>query len=447
MIVLRPRQDKFISDIREAFAEGHQRVLAVAPTSFGKTKCFSYIAQNAASLGNRVFICVHRRELIRQTARSMRDDGIKFGVIAAGYPELNYPIQLCSIQTLVRRLPRYRVPDLIIWDESHRIIGAVADAILEWGANAHLLGVTATPIRLDGRGFDHIFSKMVLGPDVPTLIQDNIDKPGTGLSKPVLYAPPIESIDVSGVKTDSNGELNQVQLGETMHKREIYGSAVEHYQRLLPHHPPTVAFCAGIKNAELMAAEFKKNDIASESIDGSMDDWTREQIIERLKNGTTKVLTSCDLISEGFDLPAIQCAILLRPTKSLALYIQQCGRAIRPAPGKVETIILDHVNNWRVHGLIEEKREWTLEGRKKKRTAPKADTLTTCPACFRCFPPADSCPACGHVLRGAGGGGGREIKEVDGELVRIDPAALIQPVVEMPKKGRRGIVVRRLERA
>jgi superfamily II DNA or RNA helicase len=439
-IILRSYQDQFIQLIRDAFAEGHNSVMAVLPTGGGKTICFSYIAANAATKGNTTFILVHRKELVRQTSRSLSRNGIAHGVIAAGYPLTDLPIQVCSVQTLVRKTHLFNQPDLIITDEGHRSTGQTYGMIYRWAPDAAKLAVTATPIRTDGRGFDGHYTILVQGDGPGDLMNAG------WLSKPVMYAPPIPEIDLSSVHHLA-GDYNRSELDEAMDKQTITGSAVEHYKKLLPNSPPTVAFCVSIKHAEHVAAEFRANGISAESIDGSMDDNQREAILGRLASGETKILTSCDLISEGFDLPAIACAILLRPTKSLALYLQQCGRALRPSADKAETLILDHVQNWKTHGLIEEPRQWTLEGRTKKSKKEKGANLATCPKCYSVFPPAPICPACGENLKPEGAGNGREIEEVDGELVKLDTAAILTFRATGANGGRKKQVITKLQRA
>lgn len=449
-IELRDYQQEFVDNIRAAYAEGHRSVMGVAPTGFGKTISFDYMADGAAELGNLTYITVPRRELIKQTSKSLIKSGINHGIIAAGFPEKDCLIQLCSEQTLIRRLERYRPPDFWIKDEGHHLVSKSCETIYDWCSQAAVLAVTATPIRSDGRGFDKYCSKMICGADIGTLVELG------WLSRPVMYAPPIPEIDLSDVHMLA-GDYNKKELGIAMDKQVITGSAVAHYKKLLPHLPPTVAFCVSIAHARHVANEFIANGIPAESIDGEMEDEEREAIIRRVATGETKVLTSCDLISEGFDLSAaagcdvaIACAIMLRPTKSLAVYLQQAGRALRPSKYKTETLILDHVNNWQMHGLVDEPREWSLEGRKKRTKASKGIALATCEKCYAVFPPVPVCPACGNNMKVAGNKG-REIEEQDGELVQLDKETVLSfRATTMTSKGgfaKKTQVIKKLERA
>jgi superfamily II DNA or RNA helicase len=425
--------------------------MAVAPTGAGKTVVFSYIADNASRLGNRVFIIVHRKELVRQTCKSLRFNDIPHGVIAAGYPITDTPIQVCSQQTLMSRLHLFQPPELLVWDEVHHIRSKSAEKIIEWAAQSTLLGVTATPIRADGKGFKNLFSAMVEADDIAKLIKDG------WLVRPTYYAPPIPDLDLSQLHENSRGDYIEEEMEEVLDKPKITGSAVEHYKRHLPHYPPTVVFCASVKHAQNVAAEFCANGIPSASIDGSMDDEQRAALIKGLEDGDIKCLMSCDLVSEGFDLPAIVACIMLRPIgkKCLALYMQQLGRILRMFAGKTEAFCFDHVENWRRHGFAEcdqygQKRDWRVgfEGQKPKKGKDKGINLTRCPKCYAVFPTAAICPSCGHKLRAATGGGvGREIEETDGELVKLDTAAILTFRSTGANGGRKKQVITKLQRA
>jgi superfamily II DNA or RNA helicase len=315
-----------------------------------------------------------------------------------------------------------------------------------WAGDAFHLGVTATPIRRDGKGFDHIYQRMILGDDVKTLVENG------WLSRPIVYAPPIEgAMDFSAVPMTA-GDYNQAVIDQIMNRPKIMGDAVKHYQRLLPHSPPTIAFVVSVDAGKKLAAEFIAHGIPAAAIDGSMDDDQRTDLIKRFARGEIKILISCDLISEGFDLAAIAdmdiaiaAAIFLRPTKSEGLYIQQAGRALRPATGKGETLIIDHVGNTLEHGAIDEHREWSLYGREKRSKRVKGETLATCKKCYAVYPPQPSCPACGFVDKPASGNMPREIEKVEGELVPLNTAK----AAEFRKKARGlvGVQVRKLERA
>ena len=417
-VSLRPFQATAVAEIRGTYMAGHRRVLFVLPTGGGKTYTFVHIAEQAAIRGNRVCILVHRQELVDQSSRSLHAIGCNHGVIAAGYrQDLRQGVQVASVKTLALRLHQLP-PDffqLLIVDEAHHAVAGTWAKVLAAMSRSHVLGVTATPERLDGRGLGDQFDTMILGPDAAWGTEEGF------LVRARVFAPP--GIDLSAVKrfdtkkgrTDSDTILRQ---GQAM------GDAVSHYRRTIAdvHNGTAIAFCCSVAHAEAVAEAFRAQGIAAATLDGTMDRGIRRRTIADLGTGQLKVLTSCDIISEGTDIPSVTGAILLRPTDSLGLHLQQVGRVLRPCPGKPHAIVNDHVGNTLRHGLPTDPRDWSLEGRlkgqKRKSTAPP---IRICPACFSAIPSAaNPCPECGHEVEQAR----RELKTVEGDLQEL-PAAVI----------------------
>lgn len=437
--VLRPKQQFLADEIRDAFRP-YSAVLAVAHTAFGKTILFSYIVASAAAKGRRVLIMAHRQELISQISGALRKFGVDHGIISPQYtPNYSRRVQVASIATMNARFKKipaqYQNFDLVILDEAHHLLatntfGKVYDLL----QRPRILGVTATPERADGRGLGEgeggVFQKMVLGPSVRESIEEGY------LSNFVVYAPATQ-LDLSGVKTKM-GDYDKQALAEQVDKPTVTGDAVREYARRCPTYP-AVVFCVSIEHCKHVAAEFQAAGFDFRVIDGTMDDSLRKSLINGL--GKTHLgLVSCDIISEGTDVPSIACAIFLRPTKSLGLYIQQAGRAIRPvyAEGydlstkegrlaalangpKPRAVLLDHAGLTYTHGLIDEPREWTLEGRKrngrKKKDAEPTVPVTQCKKCFAVFTPAPACPNCGAPVEIKA----RKLEQVDGDLIEITP--------------------------
>lgn len=415
MITLRDYQDELASKIRNAFRTGKKAPMAVAPTGAGKTVLFSYIARGASEKGNSVMILLHRQELVDQTCRTLRTFGVDHGVIAAGRsPDRTHLVQVASVQTLLRRLQYYK-PGLIIIDECHHAVAGSWRKIIAAYPNARILGTTATPERVDGKGLGEVFDDLIMGPEVSWLIEQG------HLSKPLYYAPP-QAADLSHLRV-ARGDFDQRDVAKAMDNKAITGDAVDHYAKLC-RGVPAVAFCASVAHAEHVATEFESAGFRAATIDGNMDKEERREVVRMLGDGRLNVLTSCEIINEGFDLPIVAAAILLRPTMSLGLHLQQIGRVLRPAPGKERAIILDHVGNLARHGLAEDEREWSLEGRKKKKkrkAEEEADVqVRQCLQCFCCHTPAPTCPQCGFVYHVKE----RKIEVVEGELVQLDAEAL-----------------------
>jgi superfamily II DNA or RNA helicase len=399
---LRPYQQQLVTDIRLQYQLGHRKVLAVLPTGAGKTVCFSHIAQAAAKKGNRVLIAVHRQELLDQACRALP---MPHGVIAANRAmDLSAAVQVASVQTLARRL--HKLPrdffQLVIIDEAHHSNAGTWAKALEHFRQAHLLGVTATPIRLDGRGLGEHYQAMVEGPSAAWLTDNGYLAPAR------VLAPP--GFDTTGLRK----RMGDFDTKEAEHRiGSIMGDAVSHYRKHLDGQT-AIAFCCSVAHAEAVASLFQCNGIPAASIDGSMTSEQRRDLLQALGTGRIRVLTSCALIGEGVDVPSVGGCILLRPTASVALHLQMIGRCLRPQPGK-HAVVLDHVGNTIRMGHHLEPRDWTLDGI-KKRDREAAPSVKVCPQCFAAMASqARQCGECGHQFAPEA----RELQQVEGELVEV----------------------------
>ncbi len=407
---LRPYQEDAIEKVRDAFRGGHRRPLLVAATGAGKTVMFGFVAQRTAAGGKRVLILAHRRELIRQASRKLSEVGVAHGIIAPGHTATRDLVQVASVQTLGRRLadPRYHAPDLIVVDEAHHATAGQWRDVINAYPDARVLGVTATPERLDGKGLGAdaggIFDALVLGPQAGELIE-------AGFLSPARVFAPAERPDLSGIRT-VGGDYQAGALADAMGKPTLVGDAIKHYARHAAGQP-AILFSPSVAHAEAMAVAFREAGWRAASASGATPAAERDAAIAGLGTGAVQVLCSCDLISEGLDVPAVAAVILMRPTKSLGLYLQQVGRGLRPAPGKSHLVVLDHAGNTLTHGPVDAPREWSLAGRvKKKKAAAEVEAARQCPACFAVHAPAPACPECGHEYPVQS----REIAHVDGEL-------------------------------
>ena len=409
-VTLRPYQSAAIAEIRQAYRQRHRSVLFVLPTGGGKTVVFSHIAEQAAARGNRICVLVHRQELLRQASASLQALGVRHGLIAANRSmDLSQPVQVASVQTLARRL-RHIPPDLfqlLVIDEAHHSNAGTWAKVLAHCSSARVLGVTATPIRSDGRGLNEWYQAMVLGPTPAELTAEGF------LASARVLAPPGPSM--VGLRKRM-GDFDMTQAGQMLQAGQAMGDCLTHYRRYLDGQT-AIAFCCSIAHAEAVADLFQRNGVAAASIDGTMDGPTRERLLSDLGAGRLKVLTSCALIGEGVDVPSVAGCILLRPTQSVSLHLQMIGRCLRPQPGKT-AVILDHVGNTQRLGHHLEEREWSLDGT-PKRDREAAPSVKVCPACFSAMPSAKQiCPDCGHEFVAER----RELTTVDGELVEVQRA-------------------------
>jgi len=401
---LRPYQEALVAQIRFQYQFGHSSVLAVLPTGGGKTVIFSHIAQSAARKGNRVCILVHRAELLDQASRSLTAMDVPHGCIRANRKmDLTHSVQVASVQTLARRL-HLMPPDffqLLVVDEAHHTNAGTWRNVVEHFNFAKLLGVTATPIRGDGRGLGEWYQTMVLGPSIKQLTDDGFLAPAQ------VFVPP--GFDTSNLrKRMGDYDLRQAEEG----LRAIVGDCIGHYRQHLDG-KTAIAFCATVAHAEEVAKSFNLAGIQAESIDGTMSNDCRQDLLRRLGSGDIKVLTSCALIGEGVDVPSVGGCILLRPTESVGLHLQMIGRCLRPMDGK-RAVVLDHVGNMLKLGHHLEDRDWTLDGIKKK--DGKAPPVKVCPSCYAAnYAAARECIECGHQFQAEE----REIDVIPGQLEEL----------------------------
>ncbi|TGH25749.1 MAG: DEAD/DEAH box helicase [Aphanocapsa feldmannii 277cI] len=392
-VALRDYQHQAVEMLRSAFRRRVQRVLLVLPTGGGKTVIFAHIAQQAALRGRRVGILVHRNELMRQSSRALERLGVAHGRIAAGRGmALGHTVQVAAVQTLVRRLLQLP-PDyfhLLIIDEAHHATAGSWRKVLGHFPTARVLGVTATPCRGDGQGLGVCFEEMVLGPSAAELTEQGYLAPAR------VFIPP-GPLDARHLRKRL-GDYDMREAQEELSGPRLLGDVVEHYQHHLAGQT-AIAFCCSVRHAEAIAEQFHQAGVTAASIDGRMDAVEREQLLQRLEVGELRVLTSCALIGEGIDVPSVGGCILLRPTASLALHLQMIGRCLRPAAGKAQAIVLDHVGNVRRLGHHLDPIAWTLEGQ-AKRQQERGINIKLCPKCFCCMATqVRHCPACGVDVR------------------------------------------------
>jgi superfamily II DNA or RNA helicase len=331
------------------------------------TVTFSFVVQNAVRKGTRVVIIAHRREIVCQISKALTDIGVEHGIVAPGFRGTSALVQVAMVQTLVKRLGAIPTPGLLVIDECHHAAAGSWLKIMEAWKGCKVLGVTATPIRLDKKGLGVAFDDMVCGPTTNELIE-------RGALAPYLYFAPPSDVDMTGLRVVS-GDWEAEASDHAVIQSRALGDAVEHYKKYLIGRP-ALAFCASVAGAEEIAAYFTQAGIPAMSVDGGMKTAERVRRLKMLEDGELMIITSCMIISEGFDVPAVAGAILLRPTMSLSLFLQQIGRSLRPKEGGGCAIILDHVGNVNRHGMPDMERVWTLDGLKGD-----AEPISQCKLC------------------------------------------------------------------
>ena len=404
---LRPYQTALVQRVHDTFRRGGKSACIVLPCGGGKSVIVAEIAKRTTEKLNRVLFLVHRLELCEQIERTFR----KWGV------DMDF-CQVAMVQTACRRLKKIPCPSLIITDESHHSKSNSYRKIYDFFPNAFKVGVTATPVRLDGSGLGDVYQTLIEGVSAKWLIDNKFLSPYT------YYAPSVA--DLTGIKT-SHGEYDVKSAENALYNRTVFGDVIGHYRRLADGRQ-AICYCVSVRHSMAMADEFQNNGISAVHIDGTTPASQRSAIIEKFRHGEIKILCNVDLISEGFDVPDCSCVILLRPTKSLTLYIQQSMRCMRYRPDKT-AIIIDHVGNYARFGMPDADRQWTLESRPKKvrQQAGNEVKVIQCPECFYTFQPEDDvkiCPSCGYAFpkkeRTLDIENGAELKNITGFVLKYD---------------------------
>ncbi len=350
---LRPYQESLVTDTRLAMTK-HKRVLMQSPTGSGKTVIFSYIVSNAISKGKRVLILAHRQELIYQISNTLKSYGIDAGIIMSkNIQDLTAQVQVASIQTLIIRDTDIKF-DLIIYDECHHI---KADSYLSLinkyiTPDTYLLGVTATPIRSDGKGLASVFDILVKGPSVQELID-------LGYLVEPKYFTYASNLNLSKVKL-SFGDYNKSALAKEIKAKYIKGNLVSHWKA----HAlglQTIVFAANVDHSKDIVEDYLSAGIIACHIDAKTKLKDRQLLIDKFRNKEITVLSNVGIFTEGFDVPEVSCVQLALPTKSIGLYFQMIGRSLRPGIGKTHAVILDHVSCYDTFGSVTKNINWKLK--------------------------------------------------------------------------------------
>ena len=427
---LRPYQAAHVEALRESIRRGHRRIIAVAPTGSGKGSVLATMAQTCVSRGRPCVVMTPRRELVEDLSVRISSLGVEHGVILAGDRRVRPDLlcQVASVQTLARRT---KPPaDLVIVDECHHATSESWAKILAAYPDASVIGFTATPCRLSGKGLGTVFDDLVMGPQPAELTDLGFLVPVTGFA--------FDAPDLRGVKKTA-GDFNEGELGVVMGGTKLVGNIVEQWKQ----HSTgvrTIVFAVNVEHSKKLVAEFQAAGIPAEHVDGTADSATRSEIFARFRSGQTPVLCNVMLATEGFDLPEIGCVVLARPTMSLALALQMIGRGRRPlrctcgliphwrsesceCGRPVEKRVLrlhDHAGVVMLHGLPDDARDWSLAhgaGASKKGSV----SVRTCEKCFALYDPKknDSCPRCGHANKVKKS----SLKQIEGEAISLDEAA------------------------
>jgi len=402
MLTLRPYQSSLVARVEAATA---RRILVCLPTGGGKTAVAEALTAAELERGGRVVFIVDREELASQ-AQSRLGGGRLMGRYSADDSDR---IVTAGVATLARRGVR---PDasLVIVDEAHCYLAEsyrrVVDSYRDSGAR--IVGLTATPARLDGQGLGELFDEVVEGPSMQALIEQ-------GYLVPVrTFAPTGPWWERVGVRA---GDFRADELGDaaTAVLRDVVGA----WRTAGGTHRLTLAFACTKRHAADLARRFwVDGPVAAEVVTDDTPPAERAALKSRLEDGSVQVVVNVGILGVGWDFPAVSCIVMARPTLSWGLYLQQAGRGTRPAPGKTDLLLVDCAGNALRHGLVTRPFPVSLDGLARKHRRAVAG-LSTCRQCFRVYEPSEpSCPGCGAARPHQE----RKLRTVDGQLVEMTGA-------------------------
>lgn len=427
MRTLWAHQKRGLADLWARIAPG-ARIVLTAPTGAGKSEMMKEVIRRAVAQGQSVLLLTNRRMLLAQIGAGLTAAGVAFGVIAAGYERSIAPVQLATVQTLVKRGFKKGVAihlppaDIIITDEAHVIREASAAMIYDAYPEACKIGFTATPLDIG-----HIYDQLVVA-GKPSELRE------CGTLVPAYYYAPDEP-DTRNLKRTKTGEYAEGQKIKAIMSPTILGRVAEHWRLLNPNALPTLLFAPGVRESQWFAERLSQEGIPAAHIDGEQVWWdglfydstdeNREMVVKHLEAGTIKVLCNRFVLREGIDLPFVRHIVCATIFGSLGAYIQSLGRGLRACPsvGKDGVVIQDHGGNWHRHGSINADREWNLgdssyvvgELREERLKTKQEPEPIQCPRCHMVRMSGPKCPGCGHQHRASS----RMVVQRDGRLKAV----------------------------
>lgn len=402
MIQLRDYQNELIEGIYQSMSKGNTKIMVVSPAGSGKSVTMSEIARRATDKGNRVLFIVHRRELVNQIKATFIANHVDMNLCHVG-----------MVQTVSNRIKRSKehTPSIILVDEAHHSMAKTYLNIFENFNNAYVLAFTATPWRMSGRGFTDIFQDLIVGKTVQWLIDNKRLAPFKYYS--------VNLMNDDTLKHNSTGDFSSESITLSM-EPQVYGDVIENYRKFADG-KKTIVYTHNVQSSKEVADKFNDNGYKAKQVDGKTPKVERELAMELFRKGEIKILVNAELYGEGVDVPDCQCVILLRPTESLTLFIQQTMRSMRYQLNK-QAIIIDHVGNYRRHGLPNSEHNWYqhFKGSNKKSKETDAIPIKECPECFSVVESAYTiCPSCGF-----------EFPKEEEKPIAVDESAELEEVTE-----------------
>ena len=360
--MLRDYQIDICSRVSEAF-EHHRSVMVQMPTGTGKTVVLAELVKRLKmkNEGLKILIVAHRRELVEQ---------IKATIKRMKMDSRNITVE--SIQTISRRIDALDfIPSLVVIDEAHHALAKTYKMMWDAWPDARFLGLTATPCRLNGKGFTDLFDVLVQSWDIPTFIKekwlstyDFVSINSDGVTQRL-----IDSLQKRGADGDYQNKEMDMLLNKKPSIERLYRSLEEYGKDR-----KGIVYAINISHAQKITKLYQENGVKAIAIDSKTPATERQADIEAFKKGDIQVLVNVDIFSEGFDCPDVEFVQLARPTLSLAKYLQMVGRGLRVAKGKKNCVIIDNVGLYRVFGLPSQVWNWNAMFEGKLKVGKKKET-------------------------------------------------------------------------
>lgn len=381
---LRGYQRELIDLIRQSLASGHHHIIVQSPPRTGKTVVMAEIARRTTNKGNRVCFIIHRKEVLEQAKATFQEQGVDPNLLEAG-----------MVQSLTRHVDAMQAPEVILIDEAHHALAKSYKRILEAFPTAYVLLFTATPVRTGRNQLDQIADDIIVGKSIKELTEQGFLAPFK------YYAAKEKDVDDKKLRRSSTGDYVTASIEEAV-SHKIYSHTVDEYLTKAGG-KQAVVYTYSVEAANHLAREFNARGITAEAIDATTPTMVRDTAVRKFRDQQLKVLVNVNLFTEGIDLPNVDCVIMVRPTMSLALYMQFSMRCLNPRPGKVATII-DQVGNWERFGLPNADRDWKALAKSKASPAKSlkrgGGQVIQCPDCFGVVEKNEvednTCPLCGY---------------------------------------------------
>lgn len=412
---LRGYQQELIDRIRQSLANGHRHIIVQSPPRTGKTVVMAEIARRATDRGNAVCFIIHRREVLDQAKATFKAQGVDPNLLEAG-----------MVQSLTRHIDQIYPPEVIMIDEAHHALAKSYKRILDAFPMAYVLLFTATPVRTGRNQLDEIADDLIVGKSIKELTQ-------LGFLAPFkYYGAKHKDVDYSRLRKSSTGDYVTASIDDAV-SHKIYSHTVDEYLDKADG-MQAVVYTYSVEAANHLAEEFNARGITAEAVDATTPSLVRDDAVKRFRDQKLKILVNVNLFTEGIDLPNVDCVIMVRPTMSLALYMQFSMRCLNPRPGKT-AIIIDQVGNWERFDLPDADRDWKEMVKSHKSPAKRQKkslvSVIQCPDCFgvveRKEVADNTCPLCGYspLVKKRG------YKEQDAKLVEIKRSDRVKRIEKM----------------